>query len=439
MISFDELAAVLKSSSSVDKTGFTPKWADNLALCTSGTTATAKILVFNGSAITSQLEGFYAVYKKDERIASASRPVKSLAFLPMHHILGFITLCIAYPFLNTTIVFMKDKAPASIQAACQKIGVTHMVSVPLLINNLKNGVLRKIRSEEPKKEKLIKLLALVSVFIQKIAPKKGDAFARKYITKPVIKKLFGAAFSWICVGGTHVSVDTLKFMNGLGHVATIGYGMTECGIIAFESGMQFKRRVDGSTGRLMFGFEGKIIDAEGRDAEVGELLIRGASMHIGRMQKGEMIPADIDSSGYLHTGDIARFDKSSLVIAGRLKEVIVNESGENIYPDELEDNFDNLPLVKKYCVLGINNKGNDEIALVLEMQDAVNDEHRRYDISRNVTAANAQLPVMKQIKHLFIANEPMPLANGFKVRRQKLKELLANKSFSVTELPIGAQ
>ena len=429
-IPLDELKAPKQSAT------LKPCWADNLALCTSGTTATAKVLVFDGNAIVWQLEGFYRVYLRDERIAAAPTPVKSLAFLPMHHVLGFITLCIAYPFLNTTIVFLKDRAPASIQAACQKIGVTHMVSVPLLINNLKNGVLRKIRNEEPKKEKLLNLLSKVSFCIQKLSPKTGDAFVRNKVTKPIIKKLFGGTFAWICVGGTHVPTDSLKFINGLGHVATIGYGMTECGIIAFEPGTVFKRRIDGSTGPLMHGFTSKIIDEAGNEAKTGELLIKGESMHIGRMQKGAMISADIDADGYLHTGDIARFDNGSLVIEGRLKEVILNESGENIYPDELEDQFENLPKVTKYCILGLNNKGSDEVALVVEIQDGERNEHVLANISIAVGAVNAQLPVMKRIKRVFAANEPLPLANGFKVRRQKLKELIENNRFSATELQI---
>jgi len=430
-ISIDELRAAINN-----KAEFSPNWADNLALCTSGTTATAKILVFDGKAISYQLEGFYRVYLRDRRIAYAPTPVKSLAFLPMHHVLGFITLCIAYPFLNTTIVFMKDRSPASIQAACQKIGVTHMVSVPLLINNLKNGVLRKIRSEEPKKEKLLNLLSKVSCAIQKSSPKNGDAFVRRNVTKPIIKKLFGTTFAWICVGGTHVPVDSLKFMNGLGHVATIGYGMTECGIIAFEPGTVFKRRVDGSTGPLMHGFESKIVDSNGREMHTGELYIRGPSMHIGRMQIGKIIPADVDGDGWLHTGDIAHFEKGSLVIEGRVKEVILNESGENIYPDELEDQFDSLPLVTKYCILGLNNKGQDEAILVAEVQDEGHNEQCYAKISNEVIAVNSRLPVMKRIKRAFIANEPMPLANGFKVRRQKLKELLENNKFNAKELPL---
>jgi 8-amino-7-oxononanoate synthase/acyl carrier protein len=117
--------------------------------------------------------------------------------------------------------------------------------------------------------------------------------------------------------------------------------------------------------------------------------------------------------------------------------VILNESGENIYPDELEDKFDNLALVNRYCILGLNNKGNDEIALVVEVQEAAGNEQWVDDISRNVSAVNAQLPVMKQIKRLYVANEPMPLANGFKVRRQKLKELLENNKFSATELQMN--
>ncbi|MCL2185714.1 MAG: aminotransferase class I/II-fold pyridoxal phosphate-dependent enzyme [Treponema sp.] len=435
-ITLDELKSV-NGQNEFTQANFTPKWADNLALCTSGTTATAKVLVFDGKAISYQLEGFYRVYLKDKRIAYAPTPVKSLAFLPMHHVLGFITLCIAYPFLNTTVVFMKDRSPASIQAACQKIGVTHMVSVPLLINNLKNGVLRKIRNEEPGKEKLLNLLSNIGAAIQKNSPKTGDAFVRRNITKPIIKKLFGTTFAWICVGGTHVPVDSLKFMNGLGHVATIGYGMTECGIIAFEPGTVFKRRIDGSTGPLMHGFESKILDSDGNETHTGELYIRGPSMHIGRMQKGGIIPADIDSDGWLHTGDIAHYENGSLVIEGRVKEVILNESGENIYPDELEDQFEHIAIITKYCILGINNNGQDEIALVVEIQDDMRNERGFGRISHDINAVNSQLPVMKRIKRAYIANEPMPVANGFKVRRQKLKELLENKKFSATEIQLN--
>ena len=430
-ISMDEVKSANEPSE------FTPKWADNLALCTSGTTATAKVLVFDGAAISSQLEGFYRVYLKDRRIATAPTPVKLLAFLPMHHVLGFITSCIAYPFLNKTVVYLKDRSPASIQSACKGIGVTHMVSVPLLINNLKNGVQRKIRQEEPKKEKLLNMLFKVSFFIQKIAPKEGDNFVRNSVTKSVIKKLFGGTFRWICVGGTHVPVESLKFMNGLGYCATIGYGMTECGIIAFEPGMKLNRRIDGTTGPLMYSFESKIIDENGKDTHTGELLIRGKSMHIGKMQNGKMIGADIDEDGWLHTGDIAYFDQDSLVIAGRLKEVILNESGENIYPDELEDNFDNLPLVERYCILGLDNNGSDEIALVVQIQDSAKNESAMADILQKVEAVNQQLPVMKRIKKVFVANEPLPLSNGIKIRRQKLKELLENNQVSVTELKMN--
>ena len=435
-IPLEELKGAIETTD--EEVDFTPQWADNLALCTSGTTATAKVLVFDGAAIVSQLEGFYKTYLRDPRIASAPTPVKSLAFLPMHHVLGFITLCIAYPFLNTTIIFLKDRSPALIQSACSKIGVTHMVSVPLLINNLKNGVFRKIRNEQPQKEKMFNFLLRTSLFIQRIAPKRGDVFVRKHITKSIINNLFGSTFSWICVGGTHVPIDSLKFINGLGHVATIGYGMTECGIIAFEPGTVFSRRVDGTTGPLMHGFNSKIVDTDGNETHTGELLLKGSSMHVGRMQKGRMIPSDVDKDGWLHTGDIAHFEKGSLVIEGRLKEVILNESGENIYPDELEDDFDSLlNLVNRYCILGLNNNGNDEIALVVEIPENVCNVQELAEISRKVNAVNAQLPVMKRIKRVYATNEPMPLANGIKVRRQKLKEQLENHTFLATELQIS--
>jgi 8-amino-7-oxononanoate synthase/acyl carrier protein len=214
--------------------------------------------------------------------------------------------------------------------------------------------------------------------------------------------------------------------------------MTECGIIAFEPGTVFKKRIDGTTGPLMHGFTSKIVDSVGKEADTGELLLKGTSMHIGRMQNGGMIPSDVDDDGWLHTGDIARFVNGSLVIEGRVKEIILNESGENIYPDELEDYFDDLlNFVKRYCILGLNDNGNEKIAIVVEVQDNANNEKGFKDISRKVNDANEQLPFLKRIKLIYAAKEPMPLANGMKVRRQKLKEMLENGLFPVTEIQVN--
>jgi 8-amino-7-oxononanoate synthase/acyl carrier protein len=87
-------------------------------------------------------------------------------------------------------------------------------------------------------------------------------------------------------------------------------------------------------------------------------------------------------------------------------------------------------------VLGLNNKGNDEIALIVEVQDDANNAKGLAEISQMVSAVNDQLPFVKRVKRLYAANEPMPLANGIKVRRQKMKETLENNTFPVTELQL---
>ena len=202
-----------------------------------------------------------------------------------------------------------------------------------------------------------------------------------------------------------------------------GFGMTECGLTSFETRPQARYRMAGCTGTPISGISYKTVDMEGHPADVGELLIRGGSIHKARLIDGERRPPEYEDDGWFRSGDIARLEKGCLYIEGRLKEVIINESGENIYPDELEDVFEAIVGVERLCILSLaNGSPYEDIALVFQLPENSTDPQDIAAIATEMAQRNAKLPVLKRIRRFFVAAQPLPLANGIKVRRQKLKE-----------------
>jgi len=166
---------------------------------------------------------------------------------------------------------------------------------------------------------------------------------------------------------------------------------------------------------------------------VCELFIRCDSIHSGTVHDGKVHPPRVNEEGWFATGDIGRLEKNALYIEGRLKEVIINESGENVYPDELEDYFSSLPGVTQYCVLGLSNGTKyEDIALVLEMPE-INDELKK-ELADRIYKINSGLPVFKKLNAVLITQEPLPLSNGIKVKRQALKKSIEEGSSSFIRL-----
>jgi 8-amino-7-oxononanoate synthase/acyl carrier protein len=410
-------------------TSFVPRFADELALCTSGTTSTSKVYVYNEDAIIEQTLGVIPKVTECARLIEDKKdPIRHLAFLPMHHVLGFMVHCILFPVVGKTVVYIKDRAPQTIQQACKHFRVTNLIVVPLLLNNLSSGLWKKARQDG--KERLLKIMFGLSNSIQRLLPRKGPDIASK-ITKSIQQKLLGDSIRTILVGGTHIPLNTLKTINGLGYYPMPGFGMTEVGLTSFETRPQAFFRMSGSTAPIA-GISYKTVDADGNHANTGELLIKGKSMHVARLIDGERQPPEYGEDGWFRSGDIARLAKGGLYIEGRLKEVIINESGENVYPDELEDIFEGLSGIERLCVLSLTNSTqNEDITLVFQLPDNNIDPQTVAIVAAEISVRNAKLPVLKRVRRLFVAAQPLPLANGIKVRRQKLKEWIETAEIDV--------
>lgn len=407
------------------------EWADEMALCTSGTTSTARIYTYDGKAIGNQVLTARHIIASNHIILSDAN-AKNLAFLPFHHIFGLLAVYLWMSFFGKTMVYIPDRAPSTILNACRNHKVTHILAVPLLVNNVVNGIKKKLSREKAIKRFMFNVMCSLSLLVQKISPEAGISFAKKMF-KSVHSNLVGSDIQCIICGGGHVPPETLRVINALGYYTVCGFGMTEVGISSLELRKDVKYRLMGCVGVPVESIEYKIEPIDNANPNVGELFIRGESVHSGTVHGGKINPPRLNEEGWFATGDIGRLEKNALYIEGRLKEVIINESGENVYPDELEDYFSSVPGVSQYCVLGVSNGTKyEDIALVLEVP-SIDDEGKKI-LADKIYKINSSLPVYKKINTVFIAHEALPLSNGIKVKRQALKKSIEEGAGNFTRL-----
>ena len=401
-------------------TSYIPVFADAIALCTSGTTATPKVYVYNEQAICEQVLLAEYIYRNNKDIIH-NGPIKQLAFLPFHHIFGLIAVYMWYTFFGKTIVYIKNRTADVILAACKAHQVTHIYAVPLLWNNVAKGILRKAKLQgEATYDKLINA-SDISIKLQRRLGKTGRRLVSKLFFKDVQQKLVGDSIQFMISGGGHIQPETLKIINSIGYPLVSGFGMTETGIDSVELSDDIDRKLDASVGKPFAPMQYRIVYENPGD-KTGELQISGEAVHSGRMVDGVYIARE---EGWFASGDIVREADGRFYIEGRLKDVIVGESGENVYPDELEDSFSELPHVEHICVAGIAAKDvYDDTTLVVYMGENTGSETKAAELVAEIARINGLLPIYKKIKRAYISLDPLPLANGIKVRRQKVKEAL---------------
>lgn len=422
------------------KAGFVPAWADQIALCTSGTTGTARVYVYEGSAMGHQIiNAKYFLGSNEDIMYDASEgPLKNLAFLPLHHIFGFVAVYLWFSFFGKTIVYLKDRNPKTIMETCRKLEVTHIFCVPMFWNSVAQGIARKVKQGGEKQEKLFARMSKLSFSLQSNMKRAGRKMVGASIFKGVQGNLVGSSIRFLISGGGHILPESMRTINTIGYPLYNGFGMTETGVTSVELSNDIETRLRSSVGVPFQSIEYRIQPLEG-ESGVGELFISGQSLHSGKMVDGKYIRRDPEKDKWFATGDIARIEDGRLYIEGRLKEVIINESGENVYPDELEDYFISLPGVDQFCISGINTGSPyEEITMILQLAEEPSPE-QIVDLAEHINEINAVLPMYKQVRRVLVSNQPLPVANGIKVQRQKLKGLIEKGQWSCRMLDLTLQ
>ena len=410
---------------------FASKWADHVIFCSSGTTGSAKLMVYDGNNMCHQIAAALDMPKETLDIMYPGE-INNIALVPFHHIFGFVAVFLWYTFFGKNIVFPKDLSPSEVFNVCQKCNVTHVYSVPLFWDSLAQNIIRKANLEGPKKSEI--LSKMIAYNTHQITSEEAGAASSSIATSMVQSQLLGKKIRFCISGGGYLSADTLNTINGIGYPLYNGFGMTEVGVTSVELSSKVEYRLKGSIGKPLHGVSYKLINTSPIHPNEGELLIKSPTIHSLEIIDG-VFQKPVLEDGYLKTGDIAKVDDTgSYYLKGRIKDIIINENGENIYPDELENYFKDIKGVNRVCVLGVKNGRNhhEDITCVIEINNDVSEDDLAI-IKKQCDEINASLSNEKRIKTFLISKFSLPLTASMKVKRFKVKELLENNKNSFTK------
>ena len=398
-----------------------PSWANEVIFSSSGTTGDAKLMIFNGENFVNQI---CCSLKMTEESLTIMYPkkigqIKILAMIPFHHIFGFVAVFLWYTFYGTTLVFPKSNTPSDLLSICQKTGITHVYSVPLFWDSLALSIKRKFAMQNEDKQKLLE--KMMAYNLGEMSAEEAGFASKKIVADKIKGMILGKHVKYCISGGGYLSNETLRAINGLGYPLCNGYGMTEVGVTSVELSPDVKQRLNGYIGKPLNGVEYKVNEAD------NELLIKSPTIHIREIIAGVEKETVLDN-GYFHTGDIVNKFETGYIMKGRMKDVIINANGENIFPDELEIYFKDLPNVTNLSVLGVVNKEKalqEDIVLVLELDDKTSEDALK---ELEKTIKDIKLPHDTKIDAIYLAKNRLPMANNMKVKRFVIKKEIENGS-----------
>lgn len=352
---------------------------------TSGTTSFSKgvMLPYRSLWANTQFAFDVLTLKPGDRIVS---------MLPMAHMYG-----LAFEFLYEVAcgchVFFPTRMPSPkiIFQAFADVKPHIVIAVPLIIEKIiKKNVLPKLETLK------MKVLLKVPIINDKI----------KAAVREQMIQGFGGNFYEVIIGGAAFNQEVEKLLKSIDFPYTVGYGMTECGpIICYEDWKRFK---PGSCGKAAPRMEVRI-DSPDPQNIVGEILTRGDNVMLGYYKNPEATAQILDADGWLHTGDLGVMDEEgNVTIKGRSKNMLLGPSGQNIYPEEIEEKLNNLPFVAECIVIQQND--NKLVALIYpDFEDAYSQGMSDSDIEaameENRTTLNAELPAYSQISRIKIYPE----------------------------------
>ncbi len=393
---------------------------------TSGTTAEPKgVVITHGNVLANiaPLEREMQAYLKYERWV---HPVRFLNLLPLSHVFGQFLGMFLPPLLGGTVIFQDEFGPSEIVNTIRRERVSVLVSVPRVLQSLKQKIERDLEDR-----------GKIEEFRRRFRASEGKHFLRRWWIFRGIRRQFGWKFWAFICGGAALDAETEQFWDRLGYAAIQGYGLTETtSLISVNHPFKLGK---GSIGKVLPGREVKL-------AEDGEILIRGGAVAAGYWDKdglGRAAGEVTDKDGWYRTGDVGALDDAgNLYFKGRKKEVIVTPAGLNTYPEDLEAALRRQPEVKDCVVVGIERGGNAEPCAVLILRD---DLHNGASVAEVVERANQSLAEFQRMR-MWVEwpQKDFPRTNTQKPRRNLIadfaaKEILrpGGKVASTSESPVA--
>ena len=352
---------------------------------TSGTTSLSKGVMIPYRALWSNVQFAYEVL-------SLNKGDKLVSMLPMAHMYG-LAFEFIYEFCVGCHIYYLTRVPSPkiIFDAFAEVKPNIIVAVPLIIEKIiKKNVLPRLQTPA------MQILLKVPIINDKI----------KATVRENMIQAFGGNFYEVIVGGAAFNQDVENFLKMINFPYTVGYGMTECApIICYED---WKKFVPGSCGKAAPRMEVKI-DSPDPHNIVGEILCKGMNVMLGYYKNEDATREVLDSDGWLHTGDLGIIDEEGNVfIKGRSKKMLLGPSGQNIYPEEIEEKLNNLPFVTESIVI---QKDDKLVGLVFPdfeeaaTQGYTSEEDIQRIMEENRVTLNTQIPSYCQVSRIKIFKE----------------------------------
>lgn len=350
---------------------------------TSGTTGFSKGVMIPYRALWSNYD--FATNVLADKLSVGDNVI---SILPMAHMYG-MAFEFLFEFLTGLHIFYLSRipSPAIIAQAFSEVKPKVIIAVPLVIEKIiKKKVFPKIQNNR------MRLLLNMPVINKKVNEKICEQ----------VRAAFGGQFYEVIIGGAAFNKEVESFLHRIGFQYTVGYGATECApIISYAD---YKTFVPGSCGRPVVHMEVKI-DSHDPENVPGEILARGLNVMLGYYKNEEATQNTLDKEGWYHTGDLGTMDaEGNIFIKGRSKNMLLSSNGQNIYPEEIEDQLNSLPMVMESVVV---QRGDKLAALVHpDFEEAktmgLSTDDLQKLMEENRTTINAELPAYSKITEIEI-------------------------------------
>ena len=377
------LEEFLEASSEPSARGFSPVAAgrgDPVEIVfTSGTTAEPRGVVLTHGNLLANLEPIENEIEKYRKYERFVHPLKLLDLLPLSHVFGQLLGIFIPQVLGATSVFLDTLNPAEVVSVIRAERVSLLVTVPRLIESLRDHVEREIEGR-----------GLRAKFEHDVQASQGEHFLKRWWRFRAIRRKFGWRFWAIVSGGAALPAAAEQFWDRLGYAVIQGYGLTETtSLVSLNHPFRLGK---GSIGKTLPGLEVRLADD-------GEILVRGENVASGYW-KGADVASVLDGDGWFHTGDLGERDASgNLYFKGRQKNVIVTPEGLNVFPQDLEVELRKEGGLRDCVVVGLARDGNAEPCAVLLLREGADGATAAGEI---VEKANGRLAPFQQMRRWMV-------------------------------------
>ena len=349
---------------------------------TSGTTGFSKGVMLPYRTLCSNVQ---FVIDRLSKEVKAGDPL--LDILPMAHMYG-LAIEFLFGFCNGCHLFFLNRLPSPTLIAKAFTRPTLVVSVPLIIEKIiRKKVFPVIQTPR------VKLLLSMPIVSHKVKTR---------IRQQVYEAFGGRAYE-VIVGGAALSKEVEEFLLSINFPITVGYGATECApLISYRD---YKEFAPSSCGCPVDRMEVRIVSNDPENVP-GEIITRGTNVMLGYYKNEEATRQVIDEEGWYHTGDLGTMDADkNIYIRGRIKNMLLGANGQNVYPEEIEDKLNSMPMVSESLIV---QDGDKLVAMIYPDQDetaSLGQEELEAVMEQNRENLNEMLPNFSRISRVILRDE----------------------------------